>query len=167
MTSLPREVACQQVSDLYRVRWEIEADNKLDKSCSQMDFVDCKNVHALHALIHASLVSSMMACLIAHHHRLKETRPKRGESERKVAPIHPQVLARMIGSMSMTIAGAMDLRGEEAKLKWEFITKTLEHMGKDPNWRRSPSILDQLRGWKIHPGKSKPQKMAVSCGENA
>lgn len=161
LTSLPRTIQCQQVSDMYRVRWEIEADNKLDKSCSQMDFVDCKTAHALRALIHASLVSSMIACLITHHHRLAETKPKRGKDERTVPPIHPQLLARMIGSMSMTIALAMNLQGKEAEKKWESITETLEHMGKDPNWRRRPSILDQLRGWKVQPAKPKKMKMEI------
>jgi hypothetical protein len=36
----------------------------------------------------------------------------------------------------------------------------LDHLGKDPNWRRSPSILDQLRGWTIRPGRPRKAKLA-------
>ena len=29
----------------------------------------------------------------------------------------------------------------------------LVHLGRDPNWRRRLSVLDQLRGWQIEPGR--------------
>src|SRR6185312_15432525 len=33
LTNLPAVVGPLQIADLYRVRWEIESDNKLDRSC--------------------------------------------------------------------------------------------------------------------------------------
>jgi hypothetical protein len=47
-----------------------------------------------------------------------------------------------------TIAQAFDLKGIEATRCWQQIADVLTHSGKDPNWRRRPSVLDQLRGWK-------------------
>ena len=37
LTDLPASCGPLQVSDFYRVRWEIESDNKLDKSCNHID----------------------------------------------------------------------------------------------------------------------------------
>jgi hypothetical protein len=37
--------------------------------------------------------------------------------------------------------------------------------GKDPNWRRRPSVLDQLRGWKRQTvRRKKPNNRDVSHG---
>jgi hypothetical protein len=38
-----------------------------------------------------------------------------------------------------------------AKRRWEKLAALLTHSGKDPNWRRRLSVLDQLRGWKRQP----------------
>jgi putative transposase len=160
LTNLPAAVGPRQIADLYRVRWEIESDNKLDKSCSRLDEIGAQTAAGVRALVHASIVSSMIACLLAHHHRLDEAPPRRKGAERTTPPIHPQALARMMGSASNTIAAAMELSGKEAVVEWERIATMLTDQGKDPNWRRSPSILDQLRGWKISPGR--PRKMRVA-----
>ena len=50
-----------------------------------------------------------------------------------------------------SIAQAFDLQGAEAQRRWDKIAALLTHSGKDPNWRRRPSVLDQLRGWKRQP----------------
>ena len=109
----------------------------------------------------------MLACLIAHRYRLKEKRPSRPGTERKVAPIHPQSLARAMGCAALDIANAFELHGVEARRKWTDIAEYLQHLGKDPNWRRSPSILDQLRGWKITPGRPKTARLASSTRNRA
>jgi hypothetical protein len=160
LTNLPPAVGPRQVADLYRVRWEIESDNKLDKSCSHVDEIAARTGPAVRAMVHASMVSSIIACLLAHHVRLNEAPPPRHGTERLTAPIHPQSLARAMGSASGTIASAMDLRGDQATREWDRIAEFLSHLGRDPNWRRSPSILDQLRGWKISPGRPRKARLA-------
>jgi len=50
-----------------------------------------------------------------------------------------------------SIARAFGLEGAEAQQRWNKIAELLRHAGQDPNWRRRPSILDQLRGWKRQP----------------
>jgi hypothetical protein len=163
LTNLPPAVGPRQVADFYRVRWEIESDNKLNKSMLHLDEIGARTGAAVRAMVDASMVSSMMACLLAHHHRLDEAPPTRANAERKTPPIHPQVLALAMGSASATIAAAMELRGKQAEVEWERIAQLLTHLGKDPNWRRSPSILDQLRGWKIGPGRPKKARLASSA----
>lgn len=160
LTNLPAAAGPRQIADLYRVRWEIESDNKLDKSCSRLDEIGAQTAPVVRALVHASIVSSMLACLLAHHHRLDEAPPPRKGAERTTPQIHPQSLARMMGSASNTIAAAFELTGNKAVVAWERIAAFLTHQGKDPNWRRSPSILDQLRGWKISPGRPRKSRLA-------
>jgi hypothetical protein len=50
-----------------------------------------------------------------------------------------------------SMAQAFDLKGDEAQQRWDKLAAILTHSGKDPNWRRRPSVLDQLRGWKRQP----------------
>lgn len=163
LTNLPPAVGPRQIADLYRVRWEIESDNKLDKSCMHLDQIAARTGPSVRAMVHASIVSSIIVCVLAHHVRLNEAPPPRQGTERRTAPIHPQSLARAVGSASGTIAAAMDLRGDQATREWNRIAEFLSHLGRDPNWRRSPSILDQLRGWKISPGRPKKAKMASAA----
>jgi len=160
LTNLPAAVGPLQIADLYRVRWEIESDNKLDKSCSHLDEIAARTGPSVRAMVHASLVSSIIACVLAHQVRLNEAPPPRQKTERLTAPIHPQSLARAMGSAAGTIAAAMDLRGAPAEREWQRIADYLSHLARDPNWRRSPSILDQLRGWKISAGRPKKARRA-------
>lgn len=160
LTNLPPSVGPRQIADLYRIRWEIESDNKLDKSCSKLDRIQARTGASVRALIHASMISSMIMNLLAHHHRIKETRPARQGQPRTTPPIHPQSLGRALAAASNDIAWAMEMRGLEAERKWAQITSYLEHLGQDPNWRSRPSVLDQLRGWQIAPGR--PRKMRAA-----
>ncbi len=65
-----------------------------------------------------------------------------------------------MGSAASSIAGVFELSGEQAQNKWQQLAEYLEHMAKDPNWWRSPSILDQLRGWRITPGRPRSVRLS-------
>jgi putative transposase len=119
LTNLPPAVGPCQVADLYRVRWEIESDNKLDKSCMHLDQIAARTGPSVRAMVHASLVSSMLACILAHHHRLEEAPPPSKGAERRTPPIHPQSLARAMGSAAGKIAAALDLSGKAADHEWD------------------------------------------------
>jgi hypothetical protein len=160
LTNLPRAVGPRQVADIYRVRWEIETDNKLDKSCLHLDKITARTPHSVRALVHATMASSIIVGLLAHRHRLQEAPPQVRGAERKTAPIHPQALALAMGCAATSIATAMELNGDAAQQKWRSLAGYLEHLGKDPNWRRNPSILDQLRGWTISPGRPRKARAA-------
>lgn len=164
LTNLQAKIGPRQVADLYRVRWEIESDNKLDKSCLNLDKISASTGSSVRALIHASIIGSIIVGLLAYHHRYRETRPRTVGAERTTAPIHPQSLARAVGCAAQRIAMTMELEGNEAKKSWEGIALYLEHLGKDPNWRSRPSILDQIRGWKISSG-SKRKKVTQSAAK--
>src|SRR6267142_4866288 len=147
LTNLPPRIGPRQVADLYRVRWEVELSIKLDKSVHRLDQVDAERPCALKTRLHASLMASSIAALLAHTHHMK-TRPQQAGQPRTEAPLHPRRLALQLAVSCQSIAQAFDLHGIEAEQRWNKIAELLTHTGRDPHWRRRPSVLDQLRGWK-------------------
>jgi putative transposase len=150
LTNLPPRIGPRQVADLYRVRWEVELSIKLDKSVHRLDAIDAERPCSLKTLLHASLMASTIAAILAHTHNLK-TRPRQPGVPRMEAPLHPRRLALQLAVSCQSIAQAFDLKGVEAQRRWDKLAAILMHSGKDPNWRRRPSVLDQLRGWKRQP----------------
>ena len=51
-----------------------------------------------------------------------------------------------VGAEGIAATMAM-MEPEPAASEWDDIAATFVHVGVDPNWRRRPSILDELRGW--------------------
>lgn len=49
--------------------------------------------------------------------------------------------------------------GGAAGTEWDHLAVLFGHET-NPNWCRSPSILDQMRGWKVTPGKSRSARAA-------
>jgi len=143
LTNLPSDVSPEEVRQLYAVRWEIELDNKLDKSCHQLDRIGAETPSTARALVHASVVASMMVCLLAHHHRLEEGYPSKARPYRTRPPVHPQTLGRMVATSCHSIAAALGKQGAEASMEWNRIADLLLHCGTDPNWRNRPSTLAQ------------------------
>jgi hypothetical protein len=167
LTNLPRALTPASIADIYRVRWEIESDNKLDKSCGHLDEICARTVPAAKSLVHASIVSSMLACLIVHKHRVAQRPPPARGAERTQPPLHPQSLARAMGGTAMRIAETLALDPELATAQWQKIADYLQHLGRDPNWRNRPSVLDQMRGWRISPGRPRRKKVATSTANRA
>jgi hypothetical protein len=150
LTNLPPHLGPRQVADRYRVRWEVELSMKLDKSVHRLDAIDAERPCSRKALLHASLIASLLAALLAHTHNLN-TRPQQDGAPRTEAPLHPRRLALQLAVSCQSIAQAVALQGEEATRRWDKIAALLTHGGKNPNWRRRPSGLDQLRGWTRQP----------------
>jgi putative transposase len=150
LTNLPPRIGPRQVADLYRVRWEVELSIRLDKSVNRLDALDTEQPFSLKTLLHASLIASTIAALLAHTHHV-QTRPQQVGAPRTEAPLHPRRLALQLAISCQSIAQAFELQGAEALRRWDKIAELLTHSGRDPNWRRRPSVLDQLRGWKRQP----------------
>jgi hypothetical protein len=150
LTNLLARIGPRQVADLYRVRWEVELSIRLDKSVNRLDAIDTERSCPLKTLLHASLMASPIAALLAHTHPV-HTRPQQAGAPRTEAPLHPRRVAWQLAVSCQSIAQAFDLNGAEAQQHWNTMAELLTHSGKDPNWRRRPSVLDQLRGWKRQP----------------
>ena len=164
LTNLPPRIGPRQVADLSRVRWEVELSIKLDKSVNRLDAIDSERPCSLKTLLHASLIASTLAAILAHTHNVK-TRPQQSDAPRTEAPLHPRRLALQLAVSWQSMAQAFDLQGGEAQQRWDKLAAILTHSGKDPNWRRRPSVLDQLRGWKRQPiARKKANSEQVSNG---
>jgi hypothetical protein len=150
LTNLPPRIGPLQVADLYRVRWEVELSIKLDQSVHRLDQIDAERPCSLKPLLHASLTASTLAAVRAHRHHFN-TRPQAAGAPRTEAPLHTRLLALHMAVSCQFIAQAFELKGTAAKRRWDKIAEWLTHTGTDPNWRRRPSVLDQLRGWKRQP----------------
>jgi len=147
LTNLPPRIGPRQVADLYRVRWAVARSIKVDKSVHRLDQIDAERPCSLKTLLHASLIASMIAALLAHRHHMK-TRPPQTGMSRTEPPVHARRLALQLAVSCQSIAEALALKGAVAKQRWQQIADRLTQTGRDPNWRRRPSVLDQLRGWK-------------------
>jgi hypothetical protein len=95
-------------------------------------------------------MASTLAALLAHPHT-RQTRPQQVGAPRTEAPLQTRRLAWPLAVAGQSIAQAVDLRGAEATPRWDKIAAILPHAGKDPHWRRQPSVLAPLRGWKRQP----------------
>ena len=164
LTNLPPRIGPRQVADLYRVRWEVERSIRLAKSVNRLEAIDAEQPCTLKTLWHASRIASTIAALLAHTHNV-HTRPQPPGAPRTEAPLHPRRLALPLAVSGQSIAQAFELQGAEATPRWNKIAAWLTHSGKDPNWRRRPSVLDQLRGWKRQPlARKKPNSGDVRHG---
>ena len=152
LTNVGRHLGPHQVADLYRVRWEIETNNKLDKSSHRLEEIDAKRGAAVRAMVHASLISSILVNSIVHGHN-RVTPMNGGRRTRK--PLHAGLVARMLATSAFRIAEAFEREGNDAITEWNKLAEIIVYVGEDPNWRTRPSILDQLRGWHAAPAAKK------------
>lgn len=157
ITTLPRATHPPRlVGQLYRCRWEIECDNRRDKGGSRLDQIRVGTVPSLMALIHASLLRSILANHLVYVD-LRErpnTRP----------PLHGFAVSLSMASNSGTLLMAL---ATEAPLdRWEKLARVIRRRGHDPNWRHRPSVLDQLRGSTAPPGRPKRRRLR-DCGSEA
>jgi hypothetical protein len=142
----------------------VELSIRLDKSVNRLDAIDAEQPCTLKTLLYASLIASTIAALLAHIHTM-QTRPQQPNAPRPAAPLHPRRLALQLAVSCQSIAQAFELQGAAATERWNKIAVLLMHSGKDPNWRRRPSVLDQLRGWKRQSlARNTPDRSDLSHG---
>lgn len=159
LTNLPRRIGPVQVGDIYRVRWEIELDFKLDKSIHVLGEVGRRPGHlenpaALQTMVHASLIASTLTNLLVHRHL--QNMPKTGSKRRgNVPPLHANLLAKYLVQAAIHIAEMLIDPDFGNEARWDSLAAALNRTGADPNWRRRPSVLDQMRGWKPQKPKKK------------
>jgi hypothetical protein len=143
--TIPR-IGPVQVADRFRVRWEVELSIALGKWVHRLDAINAERPYSVTALLQASLISA----LLARTHNVQTRPPQAGEA-RPAAPLHPQPMALQLAVSRQSIARPFDVKGAEAMRRWDDMAMLLPHARRDPNWRRRPSITDQLRGWKRQP----------------
>ena len=157
LTNLAPTIGPMQVANLYRIRWEIELTNKLDKSVNRLDHTGAERSCSLKAMLHACLLSSILTALVVHRYHLN-TCPK-GTRSRDVAPLHQLLVAKALVAIHREIGQCMLGESDE----WERWAEYVVHFGKDPNWRRNPSTLDQMRGSRVLPKATRAKTKSASA----
>jgi hypothetical protein len=109
------------------------------------------------------MVASMIACLLAHHYRRRSAPPPARGAVRNKAPIHPQAISRLLAAMAPYVSLAFEMKTKKAQAEWDRFAMILNRQS-DPNWRSRPSILDQMRGWKLAPSKAR-LKPSARCAD--
>ena len=122
LTNLPARIGPRQIADLYRVRWEVERRITLDQSVHRLDPIDAERPCAVKAPLHASLMASTSAAVLAHQHHLN-TRPHEAGAPRTEAPLHTRLLALHMAVSCHIIAQAFKLKGTAARRRWDKIAE--------------------------------------------
>jgi putative transposase len=160
LTNLPRKThGPMQVGDLYRVRWEIEIDHKVDKSAARIDEITARKPVSARILVLASLLNSTIARTIVQSEKLAI----RAASQQSEVPgatrasLHPILLMRALASAHGTVVRLL-LTDKDDDSEWNSLMTRLRHLGHDPNWRRRPSVLDRIQGLTTSPGRARKAK---------
>jgi len=139
-----------QVGQLYRVRWEIEVDNKVDKTGAQIDRIAAQKPVSVRILVLASLINATLARIIVQREKaallaLKEANTQTGKAELPRPPLHPIQTVKM---MRTCVQHVFELVQEQSPSlsEWSLLLGRVRLLGHDPNWRRRPSVLDELQG---------------------
>jgi hypothetical protein len=163
LTNLPRGThGPKQVGDLYRVRWEIEVDNKLDKSGAQLDQIRATTESSVRIQLCAKLLHSLLVDILVHRDNLERVE---GNVVRR-APLHRLVLAYVIRACHWHLL-ASHLDASSSDEEWEWLAMRISDDARDPNWRSRPSVLDRLLGFTAPRGRPRKKKLRHCCPEAA
>jgi hypothetical protein len=144
LTNLPRETyPADVVGDIYRLRWEIEKSNKLDKSDFCLADLDCRKVTSANTMLYASLLGSVIVGRLVHADHC-ELAAQNAPLTR--GPIHARALAMALAAMHVSLSTALEKDALD-EAGWTVLARKLTHLASDPNWRRRPSVFDLLLGF--------------------
>lgn len=146
LTNLAAKITASQVCTWYRVRWEIELSNKVDKSVHRLAESKAEKPCSIMVMVHAALTASTLTAILVHQHNLT-TKPAKAGGVRVKQPVHHNLLARALASAHFAFSDALRLVGRHANAEWQRLADYLVRAAADPNWKTRPSVLDQLRGW--------------------
>ena len=159
LTNLPRKgYPAEVIGDLYRLRWEIEKSNKLDKSDFCLDDLDCRKPCSARTMLYASLLGSTIAGRVVHtdHCALVDA-----AAPLTRGPLHVRLVALSIAAMHVSITDALC---QDSEHQWRRLASSIQHLSSDPNWRRRPSVLDRLHGFTAVPGRQR-SNITFTSGE--
>lgn len=135
-----------QVGEIYRVRWEIEVDNKVDKAGARLDEICARKPVSARILVLATLLNTTIARTIVQSEKLAIVAAKKDVTEpASRAPLHPILMMRTLASAHGTITRLL-LSDTPELPEWRKLMSRFRDFGSDPNWRRRPSVLDKIQG---------------------
>jgi hypothetical protein len=155
LTNLPRGThGPRQVGDLYRLRFEIEGDNKVDKSGAQLDQIRATTESTVRIQLCAKLLHSLLVGILAHRDNLERVR----EQQVRRAPLHKLSLSYALRARhALLLAALLDPATRPAE--WERLAAGIAFDARDPNWRSRPSVLDRLLGMTAPRGRPRRKRL--------
>lgn len=158
LTNLARKThGPKQVGDIYRVRWEIETDNKVDKAGARMDEIKARKDVSVRILLLASLLNTTIARTIVQSEKLANRKGRSAGEPATRPPLHPILLMRALATAHGTVTQYL-LEDPARPSNWGKLMGRLRLLGHDPNWRRRPSVLDTIQGLTAPPGRRRNAK---------
>jgi hypothetical protein len=152
-----------QVGTLYRCRWEIEIDNKVEKAGARLDEISARKPVSARILILATLLNATIARTIVQSEKLAILAAKADPTDLREpiarAPLHPILLMRALSSAHGTITRLL-FEPAPSRPEWANLMSRLRDLGSDPNWRRRPSVLDTLQGLTAPPRPNRGGRVA-------
>jgi hypothetical protein len=136
------------------VRWEIELDNKLDKSGGQLDQIRATSESSVRIQLCAKLLHSLLVDILVHRDNLERVE---GNIARR-APLHRLSLAFSLRARHVLLLAAI-LDTDTPEATWEMLSQAISEEARDPNWRRRPSVLDRLLGLTAPRGRPRKKKL--------
>lgn len=145
LTNVPRSThTWDEIGMLYRLRWSIELDNKLVKSGCQLDEITSEKPVTAEILVHASMISSMLANAICHLDHIAQGAVGEKTVVLKRPPLHAMLVWKCIVTGAYRIAECLTQGADTAT--WNQRAGIFMHGGADWNWKRKPSAIDQVKG---------------------
>ena len=163
LTTVPRDTHdAEAISFLYQLRWSIELQNKLAKSCCQLDEITAERPVAVEILVHASMLAAMLANAVAHLGHLDQGAVGDKVKRFDGPPLHAMLIWKCVVAGAWRIA---DLLADPSSAAgdWAFTASRLQHGGQDPNWKRSPSPIDDAKGRNAE-GRARWRRRAKPAG---
>ena len=155
LTNLPRATHGPRLAgDLYRARWEVEGDNKLDKSGAQLDQIRATTESSVRIQLIAKLLHSLLVDILVHRDRLERLEAQ----ETRRAPLHGLSLAFALRARHALLLAAL-LDPATPLERWNDLARSIAADARDPNWRSRPSVLDRLLGLTAPRGRPRRKKL--------
>ena len=162
LTNLSRKThGPYQVGEVYRVRWEIEIDNKVEKAGARLDEIAARTPVSAQILVLATLLNATIARAVVQSEKLAVVAAKKNPSDpASRPPLHPILLMRALSSAHGTITRLL-WSDQDNPVEWRKLMSRLRDLGSDPNWRRRPSVLDRIQGLTAPPGPPRRARSAA------
>lgn len=162
LTNLSRKThGPYQVGEVYRVRWEIEIDNKVEKAGARLDEIAARTPVSAQILVLATLLNATIARAVVQSEKLAVVAAKKNPSDpASRPPLHPILLMRALSSAHGTITRLL-WSDQDNPVEWRKLMSRLRDLGSDPNWRRRPSVLDRIQGLTAPPGRPRRARSAA------
>ena len=146
-------------ADVYRLRWEIEIDNKVEKMGTRLDEISARAPISVRVLLLASLLNATLARILVHQERLSLRKEMARDhlTEPPRAPLHQIAMVRAMRVITSHLI-AMFTEEDSLAVDWDDALSRLRSLARDPNWRRKPSLLDRMLGLTGALGRKRNEK---------